>query len=327
MILHLPEIVERVLPGRFDTRRLSVAALSATHPKFLVFADDRSRPACVVEVGPMPQMQRHHDVLSKLHATIPDLVPEPLACAPWDAASAVCVQGGLPGLPWFALRREYRSARQWQKLLEYAVRALCLFQMAARAERGWIATVEPGNALRAQLDGCVDAGIVFDSPTLRFVTRHAQRLDRLGAIPSHWQHGDFSLNNLLVSQTSVGIIDFDELGETSMPLHDEFGLAISMRLSQEGACDLPWRSCLDTCVSYAAARARYDAETTEGLLLHHLLWRIRRSLVSPSRAPLRQSLLDMLAAFAAEPSGWISPEPKQAHAWNGVTGGRLGIQT
>jgi aminoglycoside phosphotransferase (APT) family kinase protein len=306
MILRLAEVLHDALPGRFDPEHLSVAALSATHPKFLVFERDRSRPSCVVEIGPVAQMRRHHGVLMALHARIPTLVPEPLACTQWDLASAICVQGGLAGLPWFALRREFRTPRQWQKLLDDAVRALCLFQMAAHCERGWSTTVHPGDALRAQVRACVDAGLAFEPAVVSLVMRRAERLDDMGAIESQWQHGDFSLNNLLVSGDSVGIIDFDEFGETSMPLHDEFGLALSMRLSQEGACDLPFATCLDSSVRYAAERGGYDERAVEGLLLHHLLWRIRRSLASPARRALRQSLLTILNAFAANPGAWLS---------------------
>jgi hypothetical protein len=304
MILRVAEILDDALPGRFDPRQLSVAALSATHPKFLVFERDRSRPACVVEVGPVARMRRHHEMLTLLHARIPALVPEPLACVQWDLHSAICVQGGLAGLPWFALGREYRGARQWQELLERAVRALCLFQMAARCERDWNVTVRPGDILRAQARACGDAGLTFDPAVISIVMHRAERLDGLGAVASQWQHGDFSLNNLLVAPDSVGIIDFDEVGETSMPLHDEFGLALSVRLSQDGACELPWPACLDTCVRHAAERCRYDDVTVDGLLLHHLLWRIRRSLASPARAALRQSLLAILEAFATNPDAW-----------------------
>src|SRR5204863_8352312 len=155
-----------------------------------------------------------------------------------------------------------------------AVRALCLFQMAAHREQDWSVTVHPGDALRAQARACVAGGVRFDPVVIALVMRRAERLDDCGALDSHWQHGDFSLNNLLVSPESVGIIDFDEFGETSMPLHDEFGLALSVRLSQEGACDLPWSSCLAVSVGYAAERGGYDELTVEGLLLHHLLWRI-----------------------------------------------------
>jgi hypothetical protein len=305
MILRVAEVLRDALPGRFDPRHLSVAALSATHPKFLVFERDRSRPACVVEMGPIAEMRRHHEVLVVLHARIPAIVPEPLACTQWDLSSAICVQGGLPGLPWFALRREYRNARQWQKLLEHAIRALCLFQMAVRSERDWMVPVHPGDALRAQARACVDGGLTLDPAVISLVMRRAERLDDCVTM-SHWQHGDFSLNNLLISPDSVGIIDFDEIGETSMPLHDEFGLALSMRLSQEGACDLPWASCLEACVRYAAERGGYDDQTVEGLLLHHLLWRIRRSLASPARAALRQSLLAILDSFVANRGAWLT---------------------
>jgi hypothetical protein len=305
MILHVAEILQDALPGRYDPRHLSLAAVSATHPKFLVFDRDHSRPACVVEMGPIAQMRRHHEVLVALHASIPALVPEPLACTQWDLTSAICVQGGLPGLPWFALRREYRRARQWRTLLENAVRALCLFQMAARGEQDWVTTVRPGDALRAQLRAAIDGGVTFDPLVISLVMRHAEQLDDRGAMASQWQHGDFSLNNLLVSRTFIGIIDFDEFGETSMPLHDEFGLALSMRLSQDGACDLPWSSCLEMCVRHAAERRGYDRVTVEGLLLHHLLWRIRRSLASPARQTLRQSLLTILHSFVSNPGAWL----------------------
>jgi aminoglycoside phosphotransferase (APT) family kinase protein len=305
MMFRVAEILQDALPGRFDPRQLSVAALSATHPKFLVFERDRSRPACVVEIGPVAEMRRHHEVLLALHARIPALVPEPLACTQWDLASAVCVQGGLPGLPWFALRREYRTARQWQRLIEDAVRALCSFQMAAHCERDWSITVHAGDALRAQARACVDAGLTLDPAVMSLVMRRAERLDDCGAIESQWQHGDFSLNNLLVSPQSIGIIDFDEFGDTGMPLHDEFGLALSVRLSQDGACGLPWSTCLEACVRAAASRGRYDVAAVEGLLLHHLLWRIRRSLATPARAALRQSLRSMLNSFAANPGAWL----------------------
>ncbi len=308
MILRVAEILHDALPGRFDPRRLSVVALSATHPKFLVFDRDRSRPACVVEMGTVAQMRRHHQVLLGLHARIPGVVPEPLACTQWDLGSAICIQGGLPGLPWFALRREYRNARQWQTLLQHAVRSLRQFQTAVDGEPDWTTTIHAGEALRAQVRASVDAGLMFAPDVVSFVMRRAERLDDLGTIESHWQHGDFSLNNLLVSPQSVGIIDFDEFGETCMPLHDEFGLALSMRLSQEGACDLPWSACLEVCVRDAAERAGYDRLTVEGLLLHHLLWRVRRSFASPARTALRQSLLTILDRFARNPDGWLKSQ-------------------
>jgi aminoglycoside phosphotransferase (APT) family kinase protein len=305
MILRVADILHDALPGRFDPARLSVAALSATHPKFLVFDRDRSRPACVVEIGTVPQMRRHHEVLLGLHARIPGIVPEPLACTQWDLGSAVCIQGGLPGLPWFALRREYRTSRQWQTLLEHAMRSLGQFQRAVSGARDWTATICPGDALRAQARAAVDAGLMSDPAVISFVLRRAERLDDLGAMESHWQHGDFSLNNLLVSPQSAGIIDFDEFGETCMPLHDEFGLALSMRLSQDGACGLSWSACLEACVRDAAERAGYDRLTVEGLLLHHLLWRVRRSLASPARKALRSSLVAILDGFARNPDGWL----------------------
>ena len=77
---------------------------------------------------------------------------------------------------------------------------------------------------------------------------------RGGALRGCCQHGDFSLNNLLVSPESIAIIGFDEFGRTRDPLHDVFGLALSVRVSQGDRCRLTARECIAQCVTAVADR-------------------------------------------------------------------------
>ncbi len=77
-------------------------------------------------------------------------------------------------------------------------------------------------------------------------------------MPAVWQHGDFSLNNLMVSPDSMAVIDFEEFGLTRMPLHDAFGLAFSFQHSQNDQCPIPLKDCLEQCIAAPASLGRFD---------------------------------------------------------------------
>src|SRR5205085_11866953 len=117
--------------------------------------------------------------------------------------------------------------------------------------------------------------------------RWSHGLNSHGPFRGCWQHGDFSLNNLLVAPESMAIIDFEEFGRTLVPLHDAFGLALSVVLSQEERCPLSLSECITECLQLACADEGAEDQTS-GLLMHHLLWRINESIGSPRRDTLRR---------------------------------------
>jgi hypothetical protein len=116
----------------------------------------------------------------------------------------------------------------------------------------------------------------------QYIEQQAGALDSLGEIVSQYQHGDFCLNNLLLSDSSAAIIDFDEFGRTSMPLHDEIGLALSI-------ADLS---------PYPEVSRMPKHEQLPGLYLHHLLWRINQTHLYPTRARARLELMARVESAA-----------------------------
>src|SRR5207237_1152587 len=124
--------------------------------------------------------------------------------------------------------------------------------------------------LRAQAALCTKRGVPFSARARDCLNASAECLEGLGEVPGFWQHGDFCLNNLLVSPSALAIIDFDEFGYTLMPLHDQIGLALSLHdLAPRGVLPLP----LDGEITSSPGAGPVERSHLPGLFLHHLLWR------------------------------------------------------
>ena len=283
-------IVHELVPGLLTHRRPSVVCVRTTHVKYLVFDADPTRPVCVVEFGSAERLQRIDAILSELHRRCPGTAPRPLVCAPWGPDAAVHIQEGLPGVPWFRLADTLPTAGSWRALLERAVAVMRRLHTAVTGVPEWVSTVDVGEALVGQVRLCRENGSPLAPHLLRRIEESGILLSGLATVPTVWQHGDFSLNNLMVAPDSMAVIDFDEFGLTPMPLHDAFGLALSFQFSQNGQCPLSMAECLEQCVGAATAAAPFNDAAVRGLLLHHLLWRINQAHGHPTRAQLRARL-------------------------------------
>ena len=300
MFVDVVPIVHQLVPGLLKNRRPSVACVRTTRPKYLVFDDDARQPACVVEFGESERLLRIDSILTELHQRCPGAVPRPLVCAPWGSGAAVHIQQGLPGLPWFRLADSLPTVAAWQSLLDRAVDVMRRLHAAIAEVPGWVGTVDVREALDEQVRLCRANRSPISPQFLRQVEECVNRLEGLAPVPAVWQHGDFSLNNLMVSPDSMAVIDFEEFGLTRMPLHDAFGLAFSFHHSQNGQCPIPLKDCLEQCIAAPASLGRFDDEVVRGLLLHHLLWRINQSHGHPTRARLRERLTAIAEQVAAE---------------------------
>jgi aminoglycoside phosphotransferase len=311
MILEVPEIVSRLLPGLFRDDPVSVACVWTTQPKYLVFGADRDRPVCVVQVGPRAETERVQAILTRLHALIPDVVAEPLACVPVAGNECVLVQSGLPGVPWFRLSNLLRSPVEWVRMGERALVTLERLHAAVREVPEWTGSTHPGKELRRQAATCRGQSVAFTPRADDYIDAAAERLDGLGEVPCHWQHGDYCLNNLLVSRSGVAVIDLDEFGLTSVPLHDRMGLALSVSdLAPGGPAPLRLRENLAAC-SRTGAGWLDPGEHLPGLFLHHLLWRINRCHGRPTRARTRGHLVSVVDELAASPRS-LFRNPREA---------------
>ena len=300
MIFEIPALVSELVPGLFRESRVSIACVRTTQPKYLVFGADADRPACVVQFGPRDEMERTQRILSVLHAALPDMVAAPLACTAWRDDLYVQIQSGLPGMPWFRLGDRVRSARAWESLGQRAMAALRLFQDAVRGVPEWTGRLRPGAELRRQAAACAGHGLRLSTRAREGIDEAAEILDDLGERRHFWQHGDYCLNNLLISRSGLAIIDFDEFGGTLMPWHDEIGLSLSLNmLSPQGA--RPMAEALQSVPmpQHADWPRLSDPHVSRGFVLHHLLWRINQAAGRPTRARARASLVGALERFAA----------------------------
>jgi hypothetical protein len=305
MMLDVVGVVDQLLPGLLTSAHASVAAVCTTRPKYLVFDTDPSRPACVVEFGEPERLMRIDQILRALRARMPSGIPASLCCADWRNGTYVHVQEGLPGAPWFRMSEGIVSEAQWRKLLERSVDAMRRLHVATRRLDAWTGRVEIAEELDRQVALCRDRSIALSGAALARAQEWGGDATAAGSLATFWQHGDFSLNNLLVAADSVAIIDFEEFGGTSVPLHDAFGLALSVALSQGDDCTLPRQECIRACVTTALADEAVEPGCVPALLLHHLLWRVNQCHGLPRRTPLRQTLLGWIDQLAAAPRSFL----------------------
>jgi hypothetical protein len=296
--------VRQLMPGLLREPHPSVACVYTTRPKYLVFDGSSEQPACVVEFGETERLAAVERVLSELSPRLPLTVPATLRCAHWKDGMSVHVQQGLPGTPWFRLSDQINTREAWLALLDRASRVLASFHGAVRDVPAWSGLVYVGLELRRQAMLSRFRGVALSERVLQCVDQWSVEADRRGPLRGCCQHGDFSLNNLLVSPTSIAIIDFDEFGRTRVPLHDAFGLALSVRLSQE-RCPLTARECIGQCVNGAADDEDVPPEALPALLMHHLLWRVNQCDALERREALRRALLRWTEELAAAPDTFL----------------------
>jgi hypothetical protein len=300
VILEIPHLIRELVPGLLDEGRSSVACVRTTRPKYLVFGGGADRPTCVVQFGPAEAMEREHHVLSLLRPVLPDMVAAPLACAAWHGNLWVQVQSGLLGLPWFRLADRVRSARAWNCLGRRALATLARFHEAVRGVPEWAGTVRPGSELRRQAMVSQMNGTALSARAHDGIDMAAEVLDQLGPCDHFWQHGDYCLNNLLVSRSGLALIDFEEFGGTLMPWHDEIGLALSLNdLSPHGTLTVTEALAAIPMPGYARWPRPTDHKFFRGFVLHHLLWRMNQAADRPTRVRMRAALAESIEQVAA----------------------------
>src|SRR5919108_4905192 len=123
-MLEVVPLVRQLLPGLLQRGRPSVACIRTTRPKYLVFDNDSTRPACVVDFGPADRLLRVDRILSELHHRVLGGVPRSLCCSPWRDRMYVHIQEGLPGTPWFRVADRPTTISHRRRLLGRAGTAM-----------------------------------------------------------------------------------------------------------------------------------------------------------------------------------------------------------
>jgi hypothetical protein len=288
MMLEIEAQLRRRLPHLFADGPVSAVLIRTTHPKVMMFGADAARPSCVAQVGEREHLSAVHAILQRLRVSMPDRIAEPLLLDSLSDGRALSVLGGVPGWPWFRLRLAYPTAGAWRDIVRASIEALVAFRTAVAAEPSWGRSLAPGDELRAELERCLQGGVALSARAVARARDLAGMLDRQGTRPAQAQHGDFCLANLLVDGTEARIIDFDEFGETCMPLQDEIGLLLSLRQLAPAAA-LPVVH--DPDLFHQLLGRDADLDGGAPWHLHYLLRRTNRCLGHPSRARAQRALV------------------------------------
>lgn len=303
MMLDIEPLVREIAPGLLSRHRASVACIATTRRKYLVFDGGMpSQPRCVVEYGEAERLTRTAHILRTLSAKLPGVVPAVVSCTPCPDGRYVLIQEGLGGVPWFRVADTMTSAAAWRALLGRTLETMTALHQAVRSEAAWLGSFNLAMELERQCDIASRTNVLLSPAVL-----HLVRDCRPYTVPmvSFSQHGDYSLNNLLVDRRGISVIDFDEFGLTMAPLHDAFGLALSFALSQE-VPTLPRVEVIRECLRGAVASTPVDRALWPGLLLHHLLLRINQCHGAHRRARLRRILLDWTDELARSPQAFLA---------------------
>ena len=299
MLARVPSIIETVTKSPRDIQR-SVVQIQTTRRLYLVFGIGVDRPEWVVQFGAKSELSHVDDALRHLFPMIPDMVAESIALHQVEGDLWVHVQRGLSGQSWLRFSTEMHTATDWLSLRERATIALARFQKAVGTVQEWSCGLALDQELERELVWYSDR----NDPDRKVIVRAeagVRALSSLGTVRCQWQHGDYCLNNLLISTTGLALIDFEEFGQTSMPLHDEFSLAFSINdfLEVQGISNAPTLAdLLHECFDSGRRRWNFNSTVLEGLLWHHLLWRLRQSDARPQRQDMAALLRSQLTRIA-----------------------------
>lgn len=282
----------------------SMVRISTTRPTFLLFETESIEPSYVAKVGPESEMKFLHDTLEKLYGRIPFLIPKPIATISCHKKIWLHVQEACHGLPWFTLQK-HLSGENWITLRKHSIDALHTLHNAVAANPEWQTSVHPGNELRQELHE-IKSTIDLPESSEERIMQGAKRLDNLGAIRWYWQHGDFCLNNLLVRGNQLRIIDFEEFGQTAVPLQDELTLAQSfdeiMPPTKETEA---LKDHIKLCVAQTIQGCPRLHDFEGPLLIYNLIQRINQCTGKSRRMDnSRALLLKLNALLQSDPSLW-----------------------
>ena len=298
-MLFIHSLVQQLAP-QWDSKGLSVACISTTNPVYLVFNEQETHPALAVRIADSEEVCEAHRIIERLYTKVGDLVAEPIALTE-IGEHKVAIQKGLMGLPWFQLTRQYQTPAQWETLRNRSLAALIQLHTGIKAFSDWTTDCEPGTELRLCLQRCLAVGTELSPRIQQQVDSLSKQLDQIGSIRVHYQHGDYCLNNLLVEFDQIHVIDFEDFGMTSMPLHDEFALALSMYSSAPNTVQTSPKREINACIESSLANLGLNRSMLPGLFMHHLLLRLGDWSQGSRRQQYRAWLISLLEEFAQDP--------------------------
>lgn len=303
-MLEIESLIHKVSGQSSAAESISVACISTTNPVYLAFSGRSDTPCFVVRTANSKSSGAVHELSLRLHQVNGALVPETIGLYEHNGIF-YSVQRGASGTPWFQLSRTVATQKQWTTLRTRAIESLRQFHEGVESVPEWNTSVHLGDALRSAYHSFLETGNGSAYPLAAFVDSMVDELDKLGTWEGIYQHGDFSLNNLLFEENKISVIDLEDFGITVMPLYDEFTLALSMNTLAPGRVNSSLAIELAACTQPMTYRYSFNGKTIQALFLFHLLLRLGAWSSAEKRQPYRQKLLNLLEQYTNKPDAYI----------------------
>tara|TARA_R110001592_G_C13180877_1_gene750872 strand:+ start:55 stop:1365 length:1311 start_codon:yes stop_codon:yes gene_type:complete len=198
--------------------------ITTSNPVFLSFSTNA-----------VPDYVVHHaesgdfELRQELHQALNPLVSKPLAQI-IKGEQSYFVESGLPGKPWFQLLKS--NSLSMDDVKKRSLNTLKEFEQRIGTIDHWNKSIDVIALFNRQFEQS-HAIRQFAPSIVSACSELVNSLPEKYLVKGTWQHGDYCINNLIFAEKQTYIIDFEEFGDTSMPLQDAFSLALSFYIQRE----------------------------------------------------------------------------------------------
>lgn len=207
----------------------SIACIATTNPVYLVFSKLSKYPCYAVRKTTTGSAETEYASLIDIYHLAGNIIPEPIGYVCHQSNNYI-VQVGSQGTPWFRIAEKYNSKFLWQALRLEIRETLNLFHEKIGQNKAFLSSINLEVELIRYYAEFRRAGYFNKqkSDIHELFTKYREQLTKLENVLIPAQHGDFTLNNLLIYPEGVTVIDFEDFNVFQVPFYDQFSISLSM---------------------------------------------------------------------------------------------------
>jgi len=252
-------------------------------------------------IATVPDYVVHHaksgdfELRQELHQVLTALVSTPITKIR-KGEQEYFVESGLPGKPWFQLLND--KTISMGNIKQRALSTLNDFTYQVAKSSDWSDSIDVVAEFTRQFEQTHKIRH-FDKTIVYACSKLIDSLPKNSVLQGSWQHGDYCINNLLFAEKQTYIIDFEEFGDTLMPLQDIFSLALSLHIQRE----IQSLALLDEDLKYCLKNIDQKLiKFMPMLFVYHLIFRLGEWGENPNRTVICEWLQNILIKYINSPN-------------------------
>jgi aminoglycoside phosphotransferase len=298
------QAMNQLLKRAHFTSQQDLLCITTSNPVFLSFSN-QSAPDYVIHRSEEGELELKQEI----HHYLGSLVSEPLV-EDYISGQNYLIEKGLHGKPWFQILIDKRFSAL--EIKERSLKALAEMKNSIKNNESWHVKVDVVKEFKSQFEKS-HANRQFDQVVVKSCEKIVRSFASSYTVDSTWQHGDFCINNIIFSHENTYLIDFEEFGDTHMPLQDEISLALSFYIQRE-VHDL---DLLAEDLEYCLKSAEADLiELMPLFFAYHMLFRLGAWGNNPNRAFICGWMQKLFFTFLSEPERVFSKLNKKIKMGN-----------